>query len=259
MQMSSAIVAALLDQLVGWAGSVEWIDWLEVGGSLGRGAGDELSDIDAGIGVVDDGVPIAERVAAALRSAGDFAPVADSIVQDLDGRAHLIVVYADGRQLSLVVVPASVREGLPPQSLALLDRSGRLSRALPAEHWAPDPATLRDWAFEAWIGVGDAARHAMRGNSWRALRSLTEARDLTWQLWAATRDVPYPAFGAVSVTNAGLDAPDGMTATHPAALDGPAILDSARALAAVLRDVTSGHGVNGVATVIESRLESKNL
>jgi hypothetical protein len=147
MQMSSATVAALLDQLVGWAGSVEWIDWLEVGGSLGRGAGDELSDIDAGIGFVDDGVPIAERVAAALRSAGDFAPVADSIVQDLDGRAHLIVVYADGRQLSLVVVPASVREGLPPQSLALLDRSGRLSRAIPAEHWAPDPATLRDWAF----------------------------------------------------------------------------------------------------------------
>src|SRR5690606_16830592 len=147
---------------------------------------------------------------------------------------HCVAAYADGRQLSLVVLPAEVRTGLPPQSRALLDRSGRLARPLPAERWAADAATRREWAFLAWIGIGDAARHAVRGRVWRALRSLTEARDHAWRLWAAEAGVPYPAFGAVGVENADLPAPPGLAATHPADLRAGSLLAAAGALADVL-------------------------
>ncbi len=41
----------LVDRLHRWAEAQPWIDWLELGGSLGRGAGDAWSDLDAGIGV----------------------------------------------------------------------------------------------------------------------------------------------------------------------------------------------------------------
>jgi hypothetical protein len=249
------LVEQLLYELTAWASSSEWVDWLEVGGSLGQGAGDEWSDIDAGIGVVNDGVPISDRIADVLGATQSFAPVADSIVQDLNGRAHLIVVFEDGRQLSLVVVPASVRTGLPPQSLALLDRTGRLATPLQTSGWDPLPETARDWSFEAWIGLGDAARHAVRGHSWRALRSLTEARDLVWQLWAAKHGVAFPVFGAVSVENAGLPGPAGIEATHPRALTASSLLDSVDALASIVADLTAPYDVDGVARVVRTRIE----
>jgi hypothetical protein len=247
-------VKELLNQLTEWAFVTRWVDWLEVGGSLGRGAADELSDIDTGIGVVEDGISISDRVAEALAAAREFSPVADSIVQDLDGRAHLIVVFEDGRQLSLVVVAASVRTGLPPQSLAVLDRTDRLATMLPGSRWEPSAETARDWSFDAWIGLGDAARHALRGHPWRALRSLTEARDLAWQLWAAREGVTYPGFGAVSVENAGLAGPAGMAPTHPASLAPVALFDAVDALATILEGLTEAHDVGGVARVVLARI-----
>jgi hypothetical protein len=41
----------LVRRLQSWAADTPWVEWLELSGSLGRGAGDELSDVDAGIGV----------------------------------------------------------------------------------------------------------------------------------------------------------------------------------------------------------------
>src|SRR5690606_20337425 len=133
----------LLDRLTAWATGQGWIDWLELGGSLGRGGGDAWSDIDAGIGVAD-GAEIESRRDEALRAIAGFAPVADTLVQSFPSGWHCVAAYADGRQLSLVVLPAEVRTGLPPQSRALLDRSGRLARPLPAERWAADAATRRE-------------------------------------------------------------------------------------------------------------------
>lgn len=69
----------LAHQLTDWASAQEWCDWLELAGSLGRGAGDKLSDIDAGLGVT--GESFDDAVAATVRAARGFAPVADSLVQ----------------------------------------------------------------------------------------------------------------------------------------------------------------------------------
>src|ERR1700710_2811047 len=92
----------LVRQLRDWAEATPWCLWVELGGSLGRGAGDELSDVDAGIGVsVDAG----RARAAAMAAVGEFAPVAGRMVQRLGTLDHLMVQYRNGRQLSLVIDP----------------------------------------------------------------------------------------------------------------------------------------------------------
>jgi hypothetical protein len=245
----------LIAELRAWAERVAWCEWLELSGSLGRGAGDEMSDVDAGLGVADT-VPFEEardQTAAAVR---DFAPVADSIIQPYgEGIDHVIVQYADGRQLSLVVFPASRRKGLPPGARPLLDRTGVLN-----EPWTPDvfAASLgqqREWAFLAWWGLGDVAKHTCRGNCWRALRSLDEVRELTWRLYAASVGVDYPGFGAVSVENAGLPAPAGLESTLPGTAEPEPILAAARALARVLEPLSAPHAVGGLKAITQGRLD----
>ena len=248
--MTDASPQQLVDALAAWAASQEWVDWLEVGGSLGRDAGDELSDVDAGLGVTG---ALDAAVGAAEAAITAFGPVAGTLRQEWQGSTHLVVGYDDGRQLSLVVLPADARTGLPPQARALLDRSGRLATALPDERWTPAAGTVREWAFLAWVAVGDAARHAHRGHPWRALRSLTEGRDLVWQLWAARLGLTFPQFGAVTVENAGAPAPDGMAATHPASLERATLLRAARALADVLAPLSPAD-LGRLAASVQQRL-----
>ncbi|HEX4444176.1 MAG TPA: hypothetical protein VHZ81_11440 [Galbitalea sp.] len=249
----------LLDQLVAWANRTAWLDWVALGGSLGRGAGDRLSDIDAGAGVLVGPSRFDELRDETLAAVSEFATVADSIIQPLgtEDRVadHLIVQYRDGRQLSLVVSRAEQSRGLAPQSLALVDKSGRLLALRPTSEFDPDPRTLREWSFVAWISLGDAARHASRGAGWRAVQSLTEARDLGWQLFASDRGIPYPAFGAVSVQNAGLATEAGMDATLPTSLARDDLLEAVRALATVLVELTAGRGVDGLRDVAMRRID----
>ncbi|CAL9556816.1 hypothetical protein SUDANB121_04568 [Nocardiopsis dassonvillei] len=253
--MSGADPSALVDALVAWARPRPWIDWVNLGGSLGRGAGDALSDVDAGLGLAE-GEPFDRRRDEVLAGARGFAPVAADLVQAWDsGSSHLIVAYADGRQLSLVVAPADGRTGLPPQTTALLDRSGRFGRNLPPQRWDPDTATLGEWAFLAWIAVGDAARHTARGSSWRALHSLTEGRDLLWRLWAAHRGLVFPAFGVVTVQNAGDPGPPGIERTHPVSLAAADLAAAVRALADLLGRVAAP-APDGLVSVVRSRVDA---
>jgi hypothetical protein len=244
----------LVEQLRAWAAGVDWCVWLELGGSLGRGAGDEESDVDAGLGV-SEAILYGDARNEVLNAARGFAPVADDVVQPFGvGMEHLIVQYADGRQLSLVVSPAANRKGLPPGSRALLDRNGVLQ-----QQWNPDaltapPGQLREWAFLAWWGLGDVAKHAARGKVWRAVASLNEARDLTLQLYAASVGVDYPVFGAVSLQNADVTLPLGLEASLPSAADPAELLRAARALATELQPLSAAHQVEGLRAVVCRRL-----
>ena len=244
----------LAAQLTAWAEGVAWCEWLELAGSLGRGAGDEMSDVDAGLGV-SDSVPYDQARDQALAAAHEFAPVADSLAQPYGaGIDHLIVQYADGRQLSLVVFPAAFRKGLPPGSLPLLDRGGVLEQPWLPESVAASLDQQREWAFLAWWGLGDVAKHARRGSVWRALSSLQEVRDLVWQLHAAQLGVDYPLFGAVSVSNAGLPAPAHLEASLPASADAAEILRAATALAGVLDPLAAPFATEGVRGIVLARL-----
>jgi hypothetical protein len=325
--MTAADPWALVEALNEWALRTEWVDWVELGGSLGRGAGDEFSDVDAGIGVHEPDRPadtagasataeeraaegraseggIAEGAAPlasaanvsgagtverrATRSAeGDAAQgrdvesrvletrtaeggvsdaliaealsaimsfaVAASLTQPLGEAVHLICVYEDGRQLSLVVLDAAVRTGLPPQAVATVDKSGRLSEPLDRGRWDADDAALREWTFLAWIAIGDAARHRLRSRSWRAMKALTEARDNLWQLWAHGLGLVYPQFGAVTVENADAALPPGIEATHPRDLSAAEFRRALIALAELLDPYTAGDLV-ALAATARSRL-----
>jgi hypothetical protein len=230
------------------------VSWLELSGSLGRGAGDESSDVDAGIGV-DDSAPLDRLRDKALLVVRGFAAVADALVQPYGERSsHLVVQYADGRQLSLVVMPADDRPGLPPGAVALLDRTGQL-----ATPWQPavlhaSAEQQREWAFLAWWGLGDVAKHARRGSVWRALTALNEVRDCALRLHAAALDVDYPGFAAVSLENAGVPVPQGLWATLPGSPDAASLLEAGNAMAAILGELTAGHGVDGVRQVMWGRL-----
>lgn len=247
----------IVDALTRWAGATPWCDWVELGGSLGRGAGDAESDVDAGLGVLLDGASYRERRDAALAAATGFAPVADELIQHLgsDDRPadHLVVQYADGRQLSLVVMPAENRPGLPPGARALFDRSGRLGQPYTPPSTHASAEQLREWAFLAWWALADVAKHARRGLTWRALESLHEARSCLWRLHAAGAGLDYPEFGVVSVQNAGLAAPPGIERTLPAA-EPASVLAAARSLCDVLDPLAAAHGVAGVRAEARRRL-----
>lgn len=237
-EAASSGPAELVERLTLWARETGWVEWLELAGSLGRGAGDEYSDIDAGLGLTDGGV---DDVEAALTG---FAPVAAVLRQPFGPETtHLVAVYQDGRQLSLVVMPCTARTGLAPEAIALVDKSGRLKPSLDRSTWDPDVARRREWAFLACIAAADALKHARRGSFWRALHSLTEARDLYLQLLAAREGVVFPQFGAVSLENAGHPVPDRLAATLVGTPDQPAVAAAVGALVPLLAPFAVEHGL----------------
>ncbi|GAA2271242.1 hypothetical protein GCM10009853_026190 [Glycomyces scopariae] len=284
---------AIVDALHDWARDTDWVEWVELGGSLGRGAGDAFSDVDAGIGVTglddhaldgrvlqgdaaDDRDPEAPapedaapgdhastgsaptgpdpRAAETLAAISAFAPLAARLEQRIGGLLHFVCVYEDGRQLSLVLFDAAARAGLAPQSTAVLDKTGRLAAPLDPGHWTPSGDELREWTFLAWIDLGDAARHRHRDHPWRALRSLTDARDHLWKLHAARLGLTYPAFGAVTVENADAPPPPGIAATHPTGLGRNEFHTALTALAGLL-DAHTGPDLRGLAAAIRPRFD----
>jgi hypothetical protein len=214
---------AILSRLVTAAGATRRLRWIEMTGSLARGAGDPLSDIDAGMGIADDAwdaaTEAAEAVAVTEALLHGFEPVTDSFRQRFPGPDgawcwHLVTLYESGVQLSLVIMPASWRPGLPPQSVALYDADGILSRPYLPPSAQASAAVAREWAYLAWMALGDVAKYAERGSAWEARARLEEARGLLWQLWAIGLGSVYPAFGLTSVLDTpGAQLPPGIEAT----------------------------------------------
>jgi hypothetical protein len=237
----------ILTRLVEAARDNPQLRWIEMTGSLARGAGDALSDIDAGLGIADAGwdadADAAGAVAATERLLHGFEPVADSFRQRFPGQDggscwHLVTLYESGVQLSLVIMPASWRQGLPPLSVALYDADAILARPYLPPSAQASAENAREWACLAWMALGDIAKYAERGSEWEARARLEEARGLLWQLWAIAVGATYPAFGLTSVLDtAGARLPAGITATAPA-LAAADVLSAAAALADLLDVVT---------------------
>src|SRR5258708_4377333 len=233
-----AWLAALPDELVAqrriMAGLVERCEaWplamsLLVGCSLGRGAADALSDIDAALGVdAPRGDAGAERVGTVEATVAAALPELGALVDVLRHRTgpadqwvrRIFAQFGDGTQLDLAVVAeaeveARRRGGGAPDFIPLYQASappgsGEPDAPMPASGSAPgsQPAAayavtgeqVREWAFLGWCALIDTDKYLRRGSLWEAHGRLHEARHHIWVLWAAAHGALYPWHGLSQV------------------------------------------------------------
>ena len=211
--------------------------WFALSCSLARGAGDRLSDVDAGIGVADGAVEaVCERVVRL-----ELGERIDTLVQHWSKGAamrRIFVQCADGTQLDLVVMPAGDR-GRAPDEVVLYDPDGLLAHDMTPEADKVDGGKVREWAFLAWVALADLAKYLERGSLWEAHARLQEARNGVWALWAALRGARYPAFGLSQVLDHDpADLPPGI-ATTVSGLDARALRLAALNTARILGEVSA--------------------
>jgi len=194
---------------------------LVVGCSIGRGAADELSDIDGALGIAAPrgqagAAQVREMEAAVVALLPGFGPVVD-VLRHQVGRAgqfgrRIFAQFADRTQLDLVVIAEpEVRRGSAAPDFVSLYRipgepieGGAAAGGACAGYQAPpaDQVTaeqVREWAFHGWCALIDLDKYLRRGSLWEAHQRLNQARDQIWALWAAATGAIYPWHGLSQV------------------------------------------------------------
>lgn len=221
--------------------------WLELSCSLAVGAGDDLSDIDAGIGFSEAVSPdeLNRQGESLVRAA---APVLDLLIHQLGGwpaeTRRFAVEYINGIQLDLVLMPSHRRQGLPDRSLPLVDKDGRLETPWrPPVADQPSEREAREWMMLGWWALSDTAKHIARGSLFEAAERLNEARGHMLSLFASARRVPYPSFGLVSLLDfEPFELPTGLVDTYCVPQSGSDVLRAAFATADLLEATSSSWG-----------------
>ena len=196
----------VVDGLLAFVAADARFRFVELCCSAARGAADELSDLDLGLGVRDDAWPQAtEAILPALRGIAEVVDALEHRIPEWGERPHLrvFVQYASGPQLDLVALPADSRAGLPPGSVALYDPDGRLAKPMDPPIRHATASDVAEWTFLGWVALLDLDKYLRRGSAWEALERLHEARGHVWRLIAVAADVDYPAYGITAL----LDAP----------------------------------------------------
>jgi hypothetical protein len=252
------VMAGLAERSAAWPLAAS----LLVGCSLGRGAADELSDIDAALGVDaprgEQGAARVEAVEAMVAAAlPELGPLVD-VLRQRTGPAgqhvrRIFAQFADGTQLDLAVVAEAEiddrrrRGGAPDfvplyQAPALRDSSapdaggpaGPAGAAEPPAAYAVTGGQVREWAFLGWCALIHTDKYLRRGSLWEADTRLHEARHRIWALWAAAHGALYPWHGLSQVLDHDPgNLPPGIESTV-ATLDPADLRRAARASAAVL-------------------------
>jgi ADP-ribose pyrophosphatase YjhB (NUDIX family) len=206
-----------------------------VGCSIGRGAADELSDVDCFVGCQPEGVgEVVSAVRAALPEMGELVDALEHPYQQL---TRIVGQFSGCVQLDLVVGPA--HQGRAADEVVLFDPDGLMTTDRVVSADIVTAETVREWAFLGWEALADLVKYLRRGSLWEALARLNEARDRTWALWAAARKARYPAFGLSQVLDRDPgDLPDGIEATV-AGLDAVGLRAAAIASGMVLKQVSA--------------------
>ena len=253
------VMAGLVDRCEAWPLAMS----LLVGCSLGRGAADALSDIDAALGIdAPPGEAGAGRIATAEAAVTAVLPELGTLVDVLRHRTgpagqhvrRIFAQFADGTQLDLAVVAeaeieARLRNGGAPDFIplyrapgprgfrepdSLTAGGGRASGSNPPDAYAVTGDQVREWAFHGWCALIDADKYLLRGSLWEAHSRLHEARHHIWALWAAAHGALYPWHGLSQVLDHDPgNLPPGIESTV-AGLDAPGLRQAARASAKVL-------------------------
>jgi len=250
------VLTGLVDRCEAWPLAIS----LLVGCSLGRGAADELSDIDAALGVDAPRGEAGARligtmeamVVAALPELGTLVDVLRHPTGPASQHVRRIFAqFADGTQLDLAVVAdaeiqARRRAGGAPDFVSLyqapasaesdprMPADSGASEGEPPHAYAVTGDQVREWAFLGWCALIDADKYLRRGSLWEAHSRLQEARDRIWALWAAAQGAMYPWHGLSQVLDHDpADLPPGIEFTV-AGLDAADLRRAARASAGVL-------------------------
>jgi hypothetical protein len=214
-------------------------EWAELSCSVAEGRGDAMSDLDLGLGHRGGVPPPVCSVTEMLTGLSDVVEVAE---QPWDEFHRWWVQYENGGQIDLVVMPAAVRPGRAPGSVALLDRAGRLGETFTPRVWTADPEDPRHWLLDGWEALSNVNKYLRRGSALEACEQLARARQRIFQLWAVGEEVPYPSFGLTSLLDYPATLPPDIESTY-ATPDGSAVaaaLSAARALAAAGRHAHPG-------------------
>jgi len=222
-------------------------DVLTLGCSVAAGRADALSDLDLLLAHGPQAPPMAETTAL-LRGLGDVVEVHDHM---WDGMPRWWVLYADGTQVDLVVMPATDLPGRAPASVPLLDRNGRLASEFTPRGQRAGASQLRDWALDGGEALMNAAKYLDRGSLLEALEQVQRARTRVLQLWAAGEGVDHPAFGITSLLDApGTALPPGIELTWTG-VD----VDASRAAATRLLELLRGSAAHADPTLATPLLE----
>jgi len=230
--------AALLDSMSAAVARDDRWRFLELGCSLGAGGGDELSDIDAGVGYI--GIDADDLYDAAREFAAQVGDPLDLVVHRMDGWpddvCRLAAEYPGGLQLDLVLMAAGDRRGLPDRSIAVVDKDDQLAVAItPQARLPPTVERAREWVVLGWWAIATADKYVRRSSLFEAVHAIDEARNHALRLWAAGRDVPYAAFGLTSLLDfPPFELPDDLAATYCVPVDVNTVAAANRATADLL-------------------------
>ena len=252
----------VLEHVLTFCERTESVTSLSVGCSLGRGAGDELSDVDAAIGLAAPAggagggrvLVVEDALLASLPGAGALVDVLRRRTGHVDGPVRRVFAqFADGVQLDVALMAeAQVRRGRAAPDFVALYRAGPeptgpTGRVFPAADRV-SAEQVREWAFSGWCALADADKYLRRGSLWEAHHRLHQARERIWALWAAARGALYPWHGLSQVLDRDPgDLPPGIEETV-AGLQAQQLLRAARASAEVLARVSALAAARGVTT-----------
>lgn len=214
-----------------------------VGCSLGRGAADALSDIDAALGVsAETSVRAIEaQVADRLASVGPLVDLLRYAGQRDDGIRRIFAQFADRTQVDLAIVPQEKVLLAERPDFVLLYPSAEIASGDtgdPTAAYSIGSEQIREWTFHGWIGLLDMDKYLRRGSLWEAHERLHQVRHHIWALWAAATGAMYPWHGLSQVLDKDPhDLPSGMDATV-ATLDADDLRRAARASGALLATVS---------------------
>jgi hypothetical protein len=197
----------VMGRLADWCETWPLVMSLLVGCSLGRGAADALSDIDAALGIdAPRGEAGAGRIGTAEAMVAAALPEMGALVDVLRHRTgpgsqhvrRIFAQFADGTQLDLAVVAEAEietrrRAGGAPDFIPLYQAlpgsgepddetpaGGSASGSEPPAAYAVTGAQVREWAFHGWCMLIDADKYLRRGSLWEAHSRLHEARHYVW-------------------------------------------------------------------------------
>jgi hypothetical protein len=239
-----------IEWLAAWCSTRPEVSSLSVGCSIGRGVADELSDIDAAVGVGAlpgrSGRDVIEGVEKALvDSFGEVGEVVD-VLRDAptsDGLAirRVFVQYVDRLQLDLAVIAEEeVRRGDAAPDFITVYRADSAPRPVGTQRsaYTVSAEQVHEWVFRGWRALLDADKYLQRGSLWEAHSRIHEARDFIWRVWAAARGTSYPQHGLSQVLDdSPHDLPPGIENTV-AGLDAAELRHSLMAASTVLTQCT---------------------